>query len=246
MKYNIEQLLKDEDVSCHEVRGTKYNGKDILLHFFITKKDSLLPKFKMGYEIYNSLNIEDKIKEEEFEKHNPIQYALINNTDKISILYGNIHLQKNEWTGEKVDPVSPENISVQTEVRYVNEMADNSIYHTEIAERQEAIFDEQVSNDSQISDSKKEMIENELRDSHSIWKTKYHFDKFSECSNKEMIELFEKYLPYVNREIPSKLDTEDKLNIDMESIFGKSFDMLRIKNKMMSPSSEKPEQNTFP
>lgn len=238
MKYTIENLLTDEKIVCHEIRGTKHDNKEILLHFFITQKENHLPQFKMAYELYNPTSIEKTAKNFELHKNSPTQYALLSNEDNNSVIFGNMHIEKNEWTGEKINPLDNPNtdqVNGQIEVRYISEMADNSIYHEEIAIKQQEIIDE---NNHQINDLKhptertKEIIKNEAKNSHSIWTTPFHMEKFSVCSKEEMLELLSKYKPHINHYIPTKLDTESKLNIDMESIFGASFDVVRVKNNL--------------
>lgn len=249
MNYPIENLLKNQKIQCHEIRGTIYEGYNVLLHFFITqsKLDNALPEFKIGYEKYDTTS---KDLEKDYPK--PLEtlikeYNWINNTDTHSTLFNlGTDTNKNEWTGEQEDlltednkssnlsPHSAENVSVNKNLRYVSEMADNSIYSTD------DIFTEKTylaTKDTSLMDTEalKEKSDNEKPT--SSWSSYIHFNKFKHCSNEEALELFKKYKPYIGITIAPDLDTDSRLNNDMENLFGLSFDVVRIKNKLFSEAT---------
>lgn len=252
MNYAIEKLLKNQKIECHEVRATIIDNKHVLLHFFITqyKEIDSLPQFKMGFERYHA-TVQEISKEDKPNKEKLEHYAMINVSEHDTVLFNDPEqheeqvAQRNEWTGEQpsiaangidessLSPNSPENISVNKNLRYVSEMADNSIYATDdvittstyLAKKDSAVEDPNALDTLDDVDSTK---------SHSIWTSEIHWDKYHKCSNEELLSLFKKYKHYIGTSIPKNLDTETNLNIDMEHLFGASFDVLRIKNNLFS------------
>lgn len=244
MKYPIEKLLNNETIDCHEVRATLYENKFILLHFFITHNEEDLPEFKMGYERYNTtlkdLNYDDKKPRD----HSIDKYCLLNTNDQANILFhvDDISLaQKNEWTGEQpelipdhtsLSPNSPENVTVNKNLRHVSEMADNSIYNTDDIINTPTYLAEKDTSVQYFDTLPEEASQNNQHTSHSIWTSDIHWKKYQKVSNEELLELFKKYKPYIGIKIPKELDTESNINIDMEQLFGTSFDFVRIKNNL--------------
>lgn len=248
MEYPVEQLLIDDSIDCHEVRSTVYDNKLVLLHFFITHPDddSSLPEFKMGYERY-SIDNSDSEKNIKPQDENIEYFTLVQPNDQADILFHfandeSIAIQKNEWTGEKTNilenseensdlsPTSGENISVNKSLRYVSEMADNSIYNTDdvvttetyLAQKDDSFKEKEISLDS--SDNK----------THSIWNSEIHWKKYKQLNVEDFIKTFKQYKPYIGLYIPKNLDTESALNIQMEELFGTAFDIVRIKNNLFS------------
>lgn len=261
MKYHIEKLLSHEKILCQEIRATIYENEHVLLHFLITQDEedkNALPEFKMAYEQYRATP-------EDIEKHKVHtqddlinHFALIKSSDHQNVLFNTPYAntaeyqQKNEWTGEQPEIVresnsvegshlsatSSENIAVNKNLRYVSEMADNSIYATDDVVTEKtylSTIDSSVDNvDKSENDHEvlEEIKDNEKKHNHSIWTTNIHFDRFEQCTNEELFVLFRKYKPYIGVNIPPHLDTETNLNIDMESIFGVSFDIVRVKTNL--------------
>lgn len=244
MNYQIEKLLDTQKIKCHEIRATMYSGHHLLLHFFITQADTLnsLPQFKIGYEVYgvsgvdlvsdNSKPLEPLLKD----------MGLIEVSDNIHSIFNFGHTtEKNEWTGEQAEiltqhgteshlsPTSAENISVNKNLRYVSEMADNSIYAGEDVISTPNYLEEKDSTLMTV-----DPIDNDNTKKHSIWHSKIHFSKYQHVSNEELLELFKKYKGYIDVKIPPNLDTESRLNIEMEDLFGASFDIVRLQNKMFN------------
>lgn len=251
MKYPVEQLLIEDNIDCHEVRSTIYDNKLVLLHFFITHPDdeSSLPQFKMGYELYTIADLEEDSKNIKPKEENIEYFTLVHANDQANILFNfsnaEQEIQKNEWTGEQpilVDedsqdsssPMSAENISVNKNLRYVSEMADNSIYNTDDIVTTDTYLAQKddVLNESDINS------ENEKNKTHSIWNSEIHWKKYKQCSVEEFIKIFKQYKPYIGLLIPKNLDTECSLNIDMEDLFGTSFDVVRIKNNLFSDDDD--------
>lgn len=220
--YHVEKLLKNDKIICHEIRSTQFNNNDVLLHFFLTesKEDAnALPKFKMGYERYRLPNETEKnIKSTDELIEN---FYLVENSSHPNMLFNN-----NPLTPSNTDLI---NISAMIDKNYKSH--DNSFLY-----RKNKLINEMYNdnNDFNIQPSKtmREIAKNEKRTSHSLWRSPIHFDTFDKCSNEELYELFKKYKPYIGKEITGELNTESKMNIDMESIFGAAFDLLRIKTKI--------------
>lgn len=245
MNYQIEKLLENQKIKCHEIRATMYSGHHLLLHFFITQPESAdtLPQFKIGYEIYGASAVD--LVSDNTKPLEPLikELGLIEPSDKIHSIFNFGHTtEKNEWTGEQAEivtphgteshlsPNSPENISVNKNLRYVSEMADNSIYAGE-----DVIS---TPNYLEAKDSTLMTVDpienNDNTKKHSIWNSKIHFSKYQHVSNEELLELFKKYKSYIDVKIPSNLDTESRLNIEMEDLFGASFDVVRLQNKIFN------------
>lgn len=245
MNYQIEKLLENQKVKCHEIRATMYSGHHLLLHFFITQSTvtESLPEFKIGYEVYgvtgvdlvsnNNKPLEARIKE----------MGILSASDSTHTIFNFGHTtEKNEWTGEQAEiltphgteshlsPNSSENISVNKNLRYVSEMADNSIYAGEDIISTPNYLEEKDSTLMTVdpidnSDNSKK---------HSIWNSKIHFTTYQHVSNENLLELFKKYKSYIDVKVPPNLDTESRLNIDMEELFGASFDIVRLTNKIFN------------
>lgn len=249
MKYPVEQLLIEDDIDCHEVRATVYDKHLVLLHFFIThpEDDSSLPEFKMGYERY-TIDSDENQKNIKPKEDNIVYSTLIHVNDQANILFNfssnpNLDLQKNEWTGEQpeiiegntadseLSPMSPENISVNKDLRYVSEMADNSIYSTDDVINTDTYL---AQKDESIKEANTSYFDSSEGKTHSIWKSEIHWKKYKECSVEEFITVFKKYKPYIGLFIPKNLDTESAFNIQMEELFGAAFDIVRIKNNLFS------------
>lgn len=246
MNYQIERLLENEKIKCHEVRATMYSGHHLLLHFFITQPDIVdsLPQFKIGYEVYgvsakdlvsdNNKPLEPLIKE----------YGLLDSSDTIHSIFnfGNT-TAKNEWTGEQADllthhdtqsvlsPNTADNVSMNKNLRHVSEMVDNSIYAGEDIISTPNYLKER---DSTLITVDPIVVTEDNKKQHSIWTSDIHFNKYQHCSNEEMLELFKKYKGYIDMNIPANLDTESRLNIEMEDLFGTSFDVIRLQNKFLN------------
>lgn len=257
MKYPIEQLLTNEKILCHEIRASTYQSNHVLLHFFITEpknNDNELPQFSLGYERYKATNKEIEKDDSKPEQDNIEIFAMIKHNDHPHLLFNysdekfeHIEQQKNDWTGEQPDmisnpnsnetsslsPISANNIAMNKNLRNVSEMADNSIYRTDDVITEKTYLSTQDSSLQEFqSDTAKEIHDNEHKKYHSIWTSHIHFNKFEQCNNVELLDLLRKYKPYIGLKIPPSLDSESPTNIDMESIFGTSFDFLRIKNKL--------------
>lgn len=246
MNYPIENLLKNQKIQCHEIKGTIYEGYHVLLHFFITqsKTHGSLPEFKIGYEKYDTTS-------KDLEKDNPKpleklikEYNWINITDNHTTLFNfGTETHKNEWTGEQADlltednnssslsPHCAENVSVNKNLRYVSEMADNSIYNTDDVITEKNYL---ATKDTSLMDAKALQEKSENEKSNSLWNKYIHFNKFQHCSNEDLLELFKQYKPYIGVSIEPELDSHSRLNNDMENLFGLSFDVVRIKNKLFS------------
>lgn len=245
MNYQIEKMLENQKIQCHEIRATMYSGRHLLLHFFITQPENIdaLPQFKIGYEIYGVSAVDlvsDNNKPQE-----PLikELGMIECSDKIhSIFNFGDTTEKNEWTGEQAElltshgteshlsPNSPDNISVNKNLRYVSEMADNSIYAGEDVISTPNYLEQKDSTLMTV-----DPIDNQdTNKTHSIWNSKIHFNTYKHVSNEELLELFKKYKGYIDMTIPANLETESRLNIDMENLFGASFDIVRLKNKIFN------------
>lgn len=262
MKYPIEDLFKHEKILCHEVRATVSDNQHILLHFFISQPliENQLPRFKMGFEVYEknknyvdntvdeytSSSDSKTIKEINHPKSDQIlDYSFIYIEDTSNVLFINEGLNekilKNEWTGEKED----DDVGMNNNVRYVSEMTDNSIYNTDASTKKPTYLSHQEDEtlSEPASEAMIEIYKNEQKNSHSIWNSSFHFDKFSECKKEEIIILFNKYKGYIAAQISPNLHTESKLNIDMESIFGTSFDIVRIKTNLFNNHDDSDPNN---
>lgn len=218
MNYPIEKLLNNDKIKCHEIRATMYGGKHLLLHFFITQPflDNYLPQFKMGYETY-SVSAKDLISDNNKPLEGLIKdYALLNADDNISSLFSYAEPTKNEWTEEQEDLMN-----------YNNSQSVLSSHYTLMPAP------------SLLGDSYEDTK------IHSIWNSEIHFNKFKHCSNEDIYKLLKEYKGYIDMSIPADLDTESKLNIEMETLFGASFDMMRIKNKFLHDDHEKLTEHNF-
>lgn len=269
MKYPIEQLLTNEKIICHEVRASTYETNHVLLHFFITEEKNneySYPVFKMGYERYkatadeieknSSSPSQERIRHVSFISTNDHPNVLFTHPDAVN---GDYQL-KNDWTGEQPEIInhpssfdtshlsgtSPQNIATNKNLRYVEEMVDNSIYATDdvltektyLASKDSAFIHAPLDDSNKHSDAIKEMKENEQKSSHSIWTSEIHFDKFEQCTNEELLDLLRKYKPYIGVHIRPNLDTESSLSIDMVSVFGVSFDVLRLRTNLFNKDKD--------
>lgn len=249
MSYHIENLLKNEKIKCHEIRATMYGGQHLLLHFFITQSDikDSLPQFKIGYETYG-VSAKDLVSDDSKPLDDLIKdYSLLSSTDNAHSVFNFGETSKNEWTGEQSEILSPngiasslspqsaDNVSVNKNLRHVSEMADNSIYSGE----------DVISTPNYLSEKDSTLMtttnieQEDIKKSHSIWNSDIHFSKFKHCSNEDLYELFKEYKCYINININPDLDTESRLNIDMEKLFGTAFDIVRIQNKLFNDNHEK-------
>lgn len=248
MNYQIEKLLGNDKIKCHEIRATMYSGHHLLLHFFIIQPDIVdaLPKFKIGYETYG-VSAKDLVSDNNKPLEELIRdYELLTASDTVhSIFNFGKTTTKNEWTGEQAEllthngvesslsPNSSENVAVNKNLRHVSEMADNSIYGGEDVISRPNYLAEKDSSLMTI-DPIVETSESEDKKIHSIWTSSIHFSKFQHCSNEDMLELFKKYKGYIDMDIPANLDTESRMNIEMEDLFGTSFDVVRLQNKFLN------------
>lgn len=186
-------------------------------------------------------------------------------TSKVEVQYKNEWTGENSQqvlntssTEQKIaSSMSSENISTNKNLRYVSEMDDNSIYgsddliteknylETKDASLQARNKENALSVAATSGDLDAAQFYSNLNDtntstqkSHSVWRSKIHFDKFEQCSNEEMLHLFKHYQIYIEQHVPVNLDTESRMNIDMETIFGTSFDLLRIKNNLVNKNQK--------
>lgn len=249
MNYQIEKLLNNDKIKCHEIRATMYSGHHLLLHFFITQPDIVdaLPQFKIGYETYG-VSAKDLVSDNNKPLEQLIRdFGLLDSSNTVhSIFNFGKETTKNEWTGEQAEllthhgaesPLSPnssDNIAMNKNLRHVSEMADNSIYAGEDVITKRNYLAEKDSTLMTIDPIVDTSVENDDKKTHSIWTSSTHFSKFQHCSNEDLLELFKKYKGYIDMEIPANLDTESRLNIEMEDLFGTSFDVVRLQNKFLN------------
>lgn len=64
---------------------------------------------------------------------------------------------------------------------------------------------------------------------HGIWNADIHWSKTHEVDISTLYELFDKYQPYIGKSLPANLPPDSQFNVEMEQIFGASFDFERLK-----------------
>jgi hypothetical protein len=64
---------------------------------------------------------------------------------------------------------------------------------------------------------------------HGIWNADIHWSKTHEVDISTLYELFDKYQPYIGKSLPANLPPDSQFNVEMEQIFGASFDVERLK-----------------
>ena len=210
MKYAIESLFNNTNVLCHETRVTSQNAENWVLHFLICQdsKDTL-PYFTMGYEYYT--DTADMAKPLVRSTNNSLTSYLEGDHIKEKTDYGYIHSYGLLSATDTEQDLFTPNAALRSGFPTSDTLATHTTYSKPYSD---------------------EVKTQEKDKTHSIWHSDIHLSKERKVNNADFSFLLNKYKHYIAKEITPKLNRESDFNIDMEKIFGISFDWERVKTDM--------------
>lgn len=242
MKRPIEQLIKYDDILCHETRATQDStGNWWLLHCFLAKNEQSNPCFLMGCEQYTpEFNSARKIAYSPYNSDLSYNKILSNKEYSEKTQYGYLNQlflctpnqsdsifnsSSSTQTSSALDPSVPLDSSIESKMKQRNyeEMVDNTIYSEDAIAKGEVL--------GGVSS----------QEAHSFWQDKVHFSHVQELSMIEFLTCFNQYKQFINQEITPQINNESALNVAMQELFGAAYDLQRIKSKIFQPQNDTSE-----